>query len=240
MKKFLDSIGSLFATLLIIGLTGLYFWGLIHSYQKHSTKVFVLDICLPPLAVYRGAESFWHKTNDNTSEFSSTQWDQRINNDLIDAIELVNISSTSTDVSTELKEDLISKFRDKVKEYPEDKRQLIKNGCKAYIIYSMSLLYDLEQHLNNMYNYDDTTELSASEATTIYYDSLYKFYKISEMPFLKTQIDSGMKQAFYHNGKKWSKTELSAFIDKTSQLKPNYKQLYKAVYKEMFDDEISL
>lgn len=119
-------------------IVGVYILGFYHSCTKHKDEAYIEN---PFLTLYRGIEIFWH------DDFADVNWDIRLSNDYECAVTLINqYSDEIKDIGVfnrNLEELII-----RIKKYPIDKFEKIKEFIRLYIRYSYSLANDIFEVMN--------------------------------------------------------------------------------------------
>jgi hypothetical protein len=137
MKRIYKALGSIFGLLITIGVMFLWVRGLKHSYSKHDKFDFVVSF-FPPWGIFRGVESFWHH---DKNKFADVDWKKRLGSDLRTTIYFITEGSYKDANVYEINEN-IEQFSDKIKEYPKEKLQYLRDGSRKYIEYTLSATKD--------------------------------------------------------------------------------------------------
>ena len=133
MKKIGAFLGPVFSTIISIGVTFLYFAGLVHSYKQHSTKDFIASVCLPPFTVYRGAEMFWHKKENKD-----------LNDGVKSAVYLIMSKPIDMDAKAQLDfSESKARFKNLIKNLDQSDLKYIKAATTAFVDFIASFQYDL-------------------------------------------------------------------------------------------------
>lgn len=203
--------------------------GLYHSYTKHNDVV--LAFFIPPVAVYRSVEFFWH------DDFKGVNWDKRLPNDIKACLYFLAEYAHEEANIVQLNKDL-EEFSSIINKYPEDKRDYIKSTIDDYFIYND--LY-IEAFLQSLKNWaEKKEELNLIKTNDIsYYE---KKFKEKGLGFIIEDVDNGflaLKEALNTNvteEKKRYWVEKSQELIKSVELRMRFaKTSYKDTYKNIFN-----
>lgn len=141
MKKVLEGIFGISMYLFITGLSVIYILGISHCFKKHSTMEGVVSIVAFPFGIYRGIEFFWH------NDFDDVDWNKKLKNDTETSIyflhEINNENFNQYDFNKDVEE-----FSNKIKKYPEDKREILIKNVKQYIGFLILIEKDIKNYID--------------------------------------------------------------------------------------------
>ena len=130
-----ETLGTILVILIWVSGFADYGLGVFHSFDKHGVIDGYVGTALFPWAMYRGIEFWWH------DDYAGVNWDQRLKTDMKSCVYFFEESNKDANNKYQLNEDL-EKFSTKIRSYPKDKKQYLKNGCKIIISYDLSLTQD--------------------------------------------------------------------------------------------------
>lgn len=177
MKKFIDAIGSVALVAFVGGLVLANFYGPYHAFTKHGSGTGFASAFAPPYAWYMAAEGiFWH------DDFADVDWDVRRKHDVRSIGVMLTVSLS------EIKESNVEKFGQaveslakKIRNYPEEHVQYLKNFGRAYVSYSVSLMDDAKYFFQNSFTSYQAPKILLSEKTLQLEKELGKFEGAEEL-----------------------------------------------------------
>jgi hypothetical protein len=217
---------SLFTIGLYLFSLFLYFAGIVHSFKRHSTRDFVVTILLPPWAVFRGGEMFWHSEHPNA-------WNPILQDDAKTIFAFLNADMHDPQTANSTKTE-IQKFADKIASYPPDKIEYLKRAANQYIDFKLSMLKDFanmppEFKGNSLIGYN-TRKIA---------DSISNMYGYKEINFTIRAMNSltlaGVSEERNNNDAytgDFSKKELLTY--------EQYKIRFAEVYRDFFSQALIL
>lgn len=225
MGKLSENIKGFFSLLFYLVFIFLYGSGIYHSFKKHDDGL--ATVFLLPLAIYRGAEMFWH------DDFADIDWDKKLLSDVKTCIFFMN-SVDDKEYSTYKYNKEVEEFSKTISKYPHDKRDYLKNVAKSYYKYSMSAIQDLILFIEKAYT-SDNSKFTISNETKNLQDEFSKYISKEDLDIMISSLDtymntfSSMKEEI---GDVSKYSEAFDFIVKKSDIN------YKTAYKDIFNEEL--
>ncbi len=190
MGKILESIGAVFFVILwLVGLAG-WGYGVYHAFDKHSTAFGVINVILPPIAVFYTAPEglFFHD--------DGIDWEIRMDNDVSTGIMLMNASMNFKLPLDKIQErnNAIELYINRLKTYPPDKRKELKTAVKIYRDLFVSTHSDLVNYSRHLFKVQKPLAENSvfSQKTTELRNKLKK-YKSTYGGVLKFQYENNKK-----------------------------------------------
>ncbi len=226
-------ISSILTILLYVSLFADYGLGVVHSFKKHGVVDGIIATTLFPWALYRGIEFWWH------DDYADVNWDKRLTNDVQTCIYFISSANDDNVDKYQINEN-IEKFSDKIKDYPKEYKQFLRDATKKYILYSNSisidLLYSLKEYTNT-----GTYDLKKSKETINLETELYNYKLKDDIDMLKEVIEE-INQDMKNN---LSNDSTGEYIDKIILMEEsmNYQieiqqKEYKRIFKNIFNEEL--
>ncbi|MBP6757265.1 MAG: hypothetical protein KA210_14080 [Bacteroidia bacterium] len=225
MKSFL---GVIYFTILYLTLFLSYGLGIYHSFKKHSTAEGVISIVAIPFGMYRGFEYFWH------NNFEGVNWDKKIKNDTEICIYLLETKNEKNVNLYELNEN-IEKFVKKINEYPDDKKDILRNNIKQYLKFTLSLNNDLYIFIQK-YNTNEQFIFKMSDKTEKYFQELKNnIYINSTQKYNPEKFITNMNKPT-KRGERINRKELNLYKEILMHLEKNYKNTFKVIFDENYNN----
>ena len=118
--------------LAVIVIVGGNFYGIYHSFKKHSSGSGYAAMAIPPYAWYMALETLWH------DDYAGVRWDARLEND-VRAIAVLIGSSTKLDPSKVVDHGkAVEQLRDQITPYPKEKLTYLQHFGSLYLQYLSS------------------------------------------------------------------------------------------------------
>lgn len=235
MNKSSSLLSSVIGILMTIGILFGEIAGLIHSFKKHGTRDGFISVFIPPYAIYRGYEMFWH------DDFAKVNWEDRYKADL----EIFsNISSGAIEAKTPEQVKEIQGFYREINKYPEANKQELKKRVDALMEYYFDLLNSVETHCISFLSGDNTKDyelpllLLKKEAQLKTYGVPDEWLQLNRNAMKETirEFERGLIR------KQVEVISVSDIEDYRMQIKSGMamqKSKSKIVYSEMFQSEYS-
>jgi len=222
-NKMREKLYSVISTLFYILLSGLFIIGIIHSAKKHGTGDVALSVVAFPFGIYRGVESFWHKNPD-------IDWDKRIQSDIRVCYQLLYLSNSDKSKTIDFADE-IEKMSNRIKEYPDSKRQLITNGSIKICQFIESTSRDLfqsmtEQEVPDSIKWSNNTNKIASE--------LGEYHLTDDIAQYEQMTNALFKKIIKDNGNKAFDNDLA----KIEALLKDQKIFLNKTFKSLFNEEL--
>lgn len=205
--------------------------GVYHSFNKHGISDGITGVVLFPWAINRGIEFWWHK--DYTNEDSEKKFDNEMQACIYFIISADDMKTNSDQINKELID-----FSEKMKNYPEDKKEYLKTGTKIFILYSNSIYTDFVNSLND-YKTTGSFKVNYSPETKSIENELSKYNLDNDIELPRKRIDILNKQM----SEKLSSNsmainipyieEVATVVKSTNESRNNnYKQIIKILFNE--------
>jgi hypothetical protein len=216
-------ISDILAAVAYVSIFSLTINGCVHSCNKHKDDPQWLSNT--PLAIYRGAEYFWH------DDFGDVDWRERIENDgatILDYMNMVNVGKRVDEIKMEIEE-----FSKRIRTYPSSKQDTLKRIAKLYIDYSQLAVSELSNYCDSVYNGVDIPPSNWSTTAKKYADSLSYYHIPPSLTGLK-ELDSvaiviRLKAGFgeMSDVKKGAETLKNRLPSLTAELHDTYYRLFR-------------
>jgi hypothetical protein len=218
---------NIFAIVLYLFSLFLYFAGLVHSFKRHSTRDFVATVLLPPWAVCRGAEMFWHKDHDPNNRNAKLKDDAKTIFAFLNAD--INDPQTANSTKTE-----IEIFADRIATYPPDKIAYLKRAASQYIDFRLSLLKDFTDipvtFQGNSLIGNNTRKIADSISKIYEYNEINLTIRAMNSLTLASLSEESFKDSSFVN--KLNKRELLYYDE--------YKHRFEYLYEKIFSQPLIL
>ncbi|MES2023904.1 MAG: hypothetical protein V4439_04435 [Patescibacteria group bacterium] len=224
-----DKIWDVLQVIGYIAGTIVYVGGMVHSFNKHGNGDGILSVFIPPWAIYRGVEMFWH------DDYRGVDWIKKIKDDIESTIYFVNTAPAKETDTYKLNEEM-DEFSKKISEYPKAKYDELKTGTKEYIEFSVYFMDDFLGWKNKMANRDTTFEYS--KKTLVAVSDLVNKYGLIE---LKQLPDSTLKmyKQFATSSYFEYQDKIDDFFNKMANNKDVYTSSYYRTFKRIFNDSLT-
>jgi len=223
MKKIIE---YFFSTLLVLALTWGEFYGIYHSFKKHSLTEGIISVFVPPFAWYRSIEFFWH------DDFANVNWDIKLSDDINTCVYFLN-EYISPDANIYSLNTDIDNFSKQIMSYPKDKRLVLKHAVETYIKYVPSAFDDF---LNSVKKITDTDGfiLEYSKKTSELEQELIEF-GLTEIENYKEIINFAYSQFSFDDN-----DSIIMAIEQINEafgvMKENYKTSFNQTLTRIFND----
>lgn len=212
----------------------LWGFGVIHSYKKHSKIDFVVSF-FPPWGVFRGAESFWHKTPD---KYAKIDWNKRLEGDGIILLTLL-AAAPETGQQTEMN-DVLEDFSKRVLDYPKDKIEYLKDAAKMYYRFLDAVSVDMQKFCKETIDGKVSYQISDwSVHCKPIMDSLLSIYKITEIRAGYDEMNSSLEE--FKNqvqNNTLSNEDADTFLRGMDKLDKANKTRIQRIYRMIFNESI--
>jgi hypothetical protein len=178
--------------------------------------------------MYHGVEILWH------DDFSGVDWDKKLSNDVKTCIYFMN-NVDSKEVSTFKFNQDIEEFSKIISKYPNDKKDYLKNACKTYFDYMMSIMVDMRAYTDNITTLANM-KFKFSNNTIKQEEKLSKYFSKEDMDILKKGFDMFINSN--DNMKAEQYLDNSKILDAYDLLVKKANVNLKAVYKNIFNEEL--
>ena len=206
--------------------------GYYHSYKKHSTKDFIITIFLPPYAMYRGAEMFWHK---DKKELSKDNAELATKLYAIICNQGLNGERSSDALS------VIAEFKKSYRHLDDDGKKEIRKRAQDYSYYTYwvykAMMADIQNKINGAHQYK-----SYNEEVVKYKEAHTSYGLIQEV----NTIEKGQEIIFKQiqekipENNKISKDKKNQLIESMSMFFDLIKDSIGNTYKEIFSETLTL
>lgn len=164
MDKLSDSFGAFLGFIIIFSTI----YGVYHSYDKHNSGFFAF--VFPPYAWYMTIESIgWH------DDYADVDWNMRLDHDVSTAILFIAVPEKEVQANIVDFKQSMEKFTARIKQYPKDKLDYIKDASEIYYLLSESAMNDFSNEMINAITERRNVSFSKSDATEAYENSLSKY-----------------------------------------------------------------
>ncbi len=210
MSDWLETVG---AGVFYVAMTGLFFIGIYHSYDKHDDALYIWS----PFAVYRGIEFIFH---DDEEEWES---------------ELPNVTYFLNNMNYDNPPDFNSdfnEFKKRIDDFSDDGILYLRDFADVFLAYRMAFDYDFESSIQNL-EFGDDVHFIISASTKKLRDKLtdYGFENHLE---LEDKTMANLAENMNENIHEVTYDELE---DMKSEIKINsktQKEVYNFAYKRIF------
>ena len=223
-EKLTGFISIFFVTLMYLAFGYGEIMGIYHSATKHNDLW--MSITLPPWAWYRSVEFWWH------DDFADVNWDERLKNDAATIMYLIQGSEDIKKYNEDMEE-----FSTKIKHYPYEKLNVLKNIAIEYEDYMLSCNEDLQRMFKQYYINGKTDYILSAKTDSLEEDLFAKTpYDLNR---IRSQWEVGRKQlidkikenADYVNPEKTD----SYFMDDRKIKKRMFAENYKRIFQEEYN-----
>lgn len=236
MKREKTTLSLIVENLVYLVFFVLFIIGIVHTYKHHNKIAFVTSF-FPPVGIYRGAESFWHKDKD---KFANLDWDKRMKGD-VHILYILLASDPKQEEMSQFNETLES-FSKRISEYPADKVVYLKEAAKKYGRFLQALNTDFNIYFKNYFDKNEITNTSDwSTRCKPILDSIINDYDLKELSSSYTEMDSSVQIISKH------KTEINEENIDPELFFKGMKKLITAdmyrinrTYKMIFNEDIGI
>jgi len=223
MKQRFSGVGALVAVFLF---WGLWINGCIHSNSKHKDDSWAMS--QSPLAIYRGAEFFWH------DDFADVDWSKRLKNDVETVCYFIEMSAENVKVD-EMKME-VENFSKKISKYPKDKIFVLKNAGRKFINYFDYMASDMALYVDSLIAGADVNPSKWDMHPKYFEDSLQKEFD------LKSRVDKGVLDSMAISMRiNWGfggNDKVKEFSNYLKKQTPSILETYKDAYYRIFNEHL--
>lgn len=233
-NKYYNLIPFIFQLLLYIATTIVMITGIFHTYKHHGKIAFAASM-IPPVGIYRGIESYFHKEEKNEID-----WNKRIMGDTHILYMLLAATPKKEDMST-FNEGL-EKFSKKISTYPDEKVIFLKEAGKKYARFLIAFSEDLNGFMHNRNNKPDSINSQDwSKKSKPILDSIIKEYDIKELTSAYNEMDSTIK-LISKSGNSFRELQIDPelFFNNLKKLLASDIYRISRTYKMIFNEEIGI
>ncbi len=236
MKKEKTTLSLIIENLVYLVFFVLFIIGIVHTYKHHNKIAFITSF-FPPVGIYRGAESFWHKDKD---KFADIDWNKRMKGD-VHILYVLLASDPKQEQMSEFNETL-EKFSKRISDYPVDKKNYLKDAAKKYGRFMQALNTDFNLYFKEYFDKQETNAtLDWSKKSKPILDSIINDYDLKELSSSYSEMDSSIQIISKH------KTEVNEenidpelFFKGMKKLITSDMYRINRTYKMIFNEDIGI
>jgi hypothetical protein len=203
--------------------------GIYHSFNKHAKEDGLYSVFIPPFAWYRSIEMLGH------TNLAANDWNDKLKNDTKSCL-LVFTNYGRAD-SVEIKK-LVVEIKSRIKNYPKDKYDYVKQFGTEYILYYSCAQKDFNTWLTKFFNngdihYQKSNELDSIEKEMNKYgiDELNNSMRHNDSLFVLLKAEySRMKQQYVKASPEVKKQFLEVIFKKDNVNMKNIKRAYQNIF----------